>query len=470
MGKNSVKMKYTMPPAVLAVLSILSLISVGSITFNIPPLHSSYAQSATSATPGNIAAPLADANITKQIGKIIPNEWIVTLRDNATVTPQASNSSIKALSDEAENRGVQVTSSLPEIGVFVVNTPPGGVSALADVQEDPNVQSVEPAVVQGILDQSAPTGIQRIDAQPTTNTTTTTMTNQGNSTGKSTNATIGIIDTGIYLNHPDLNVVNSVSFVPGTTNGNDDNGHGTHVAGIAAAKDNNIGVVGVAPGAKLWAIKVLDKDGVGSSAAVLSGIDFATAHAKELDVINLSLGGGFSVAENTAIRRAAERGLAVVVAAGNSHQDASSFSPASAPEAITVSAAADSDGKCGGFGIPTTRGRDDSFSAFSNYGKIVDIMAPGVNINSTWKDGGYKAISGTSMASPHVAGAAALYKSVHHSATPEQVLDALLSAASTPTTICKTGANGHGYLVDRSLDLDDVEEPLLDTQVLVDRR
>ena len=160
-----------------------------------------------------------------------------------------------------------------------------------------------------------------------------------------------------------------------------------------------------------------------------------------------------------------DAGITVVVAAGNYHDDAINYSPASAPEAITVSALADSDGKCGGQGPSTTRGADDSFATFSNYGDIVDIMAPGVNILSTWKDGGFNTISGTSMASPYVAGAAALYKSANPSATPEQVLDALTSIASKITTKCYPDS-GHGYSVDRSQDLDDEAEPLLYTKNL----
>jgi subtilisin len=463
MERNSLYVKFTVP---LAVLTILSLVSPGNVAVNGSVVHPAYAQSASMPTnTANITAPVSGANITNTAGTLIPNVYIVTVKDNATFDTQASNTAIRALSNEAENKGIQVTQSLPAAGAFIVKTPPNGISALDDVKKDSRVLAIEQAQTVVVSSQSVPTGIQRIDAQPAAATAL-----DGNVTSNPVNATIGIIDTGIDLKHPDLNVVNGVTFVPSTTTANDDNGHGTHVAGIAAAKNNDIGVVGVAPGAKLWAIKVLAGNGAGSSADVLSGINYAIQHAKELDVINLSLGGGFSVAENTAIRRAVEAGITVVVAAGNEHVDASTTSPASAPQAITVSAAVDSDGKCGGLGMPTSRGRDDSFATYSDYGKIVDIMAPGTLINSTWKDDGYKAgLSGTSMAAPHVAGAAALYKSVHHSATANQVLDALLSIASTPTTVCKAGVNGHGYLVDRSADLDDVAEPLLDTQGLVDR-
>jgi subtilisin len=479
MQKLNTKRRLFISLIILAVM-LSSSISVATKL----PYNTIYAQNVTSnhnlnnysVSSNNNKSDLSGANLT-HIGDIIPNQYIVTLKDNATINEQQANSTISALSDESSANGVQVLAELPSAGVVIIKTPPNSISALADVTGDPNVADVEQDKVVGISSQTVPTGVQRIGAEPLTgagstitNTTTTTTQNQlvqaAPSTVKPVNATIGIIDTGMDLNQPDLNVVKQISFVPGVITGNDDNGHGTHVAGIAAAKDNNIGVVGVAPGAKLWAIKVLDSTGSGSTSSVLAGIDYAIKNAKLIDVINLSLEGALSDAENTAIKRAVQAGLTVVVAAGNHQTDASSTSPASAAEAITVSALADSDGKCGGMGPATSRGPDDSFATFSNYGKVVDIMAPGVDILSYWKNGGFNTISGTSMASPHVAGAAALYKSVHHFATAEQVLAALDNLASTPTTICN--GDGHGYLVDRSADLDNVAEPLLHTTHLID--
>lgn len=459
------------------VLAILSY----SIFSAADPFQPAFTQSAiqnTTATDANGITSLS-ANETRALGTIIPNEWIVTLKENATMLPQQAESSIAALSDTIENAGVQVTAALPEVGVLVLRTPPNQVSGdevgvLADIEEtDPNVLTIEPNRVQGIFEQSIPTGIERIDAEPDTTVGATNSTsppangnmstpdNKTQSTGNVTSV-IAVIDTGIDLDNPDLNVITDVSFVPGVTSGDDDHGHGTHVAGTVAAKDNAEGVVGVAPGANLVAVKVLDADGFGSTASVLAGIDYVIANANETDVANLSLGGGFSVAENTAIRRAVEKGVTMVVAAGNEHIDASSVSPASAPEAITVSAIADSDGKCGGLGAPLGSMKDDSFASFSNYGEVVDIAAPGVRINSTVPDGGFNAFSGTSMASPHVAGTAALYKSANPNATPDQVEAALLSIASDSATNCDLKANnGKGYIVDRSMDWDDEAEPLL---------
>ena len=221
---------------------------------------------------------------------------------------------------------------------------------------------------------------------------------------------IAILDTGIDMNHPDLNVIEFVNFVENSSDDDDRQGHGSHVAGISAALDNDVGVVGVAPGAKLWAVKVLGDNGQGSLSSIVSGIDYVTQHADEIEVANMSLGGEFSSdILNQAITNSVAAGIIYVVAAGNDDTDAASFSPANHPQVITVSAIADSDGKSGGTGPQTSAGSDDSFATFSNFGSVVDIAAPGVDIQSTFRDGGYARLSGTSMSSPHVAGVAALY-------------------------------------------------------------
>jgi subtilisin family serine protease len=249
-------------------------------------------------------------------------------------------------------------------------------------------------------------------------------------------ADIAVIDTGIDTKHPDLNVAGGVNCSTGT-NYEDGNGHGAHVAGTAAALDDGTGVVGVAPGARLWAVRVLDETGNGSWSSVICGVDWVTAHAADIEVANLSLAGSGDSGNCTdgglrqAICRSVEAGVTYVVAAGNSRVDVSSQVPASFPEVITVSALADFDGLPGGLGKATCRtDRDDTLAAFSNYGTGVDLIAPGVCINSTWKGGGYNVISGTSMASPHVTGAAALYLSDHPGATPAVVAGALKAAGN----------------------------------------
>lgn len=254
--------------------------------------------------------------------------------------------------------------------------------------------------------QLLPNGVNRIDSD-------LSSTVAGNNKGI-VNADIAVLDSGIDLKHQDLNVYRQKTFVTGTSSANDNNGHGTHVAGIAAAKDNQVGVVGAAPGAKLWAIKVLDKNGAGLLSDVIAGIDYITANAKEIDVVNISFGCECkSSALDSSINNSISKGITYVVAAGNSGKNAQSFSPASNPNVITVSAIVDTDGKCGGKGPATSYGKDDSFATFSNYGGAVDISAPGVGIYSTDKGASYSTMTGTSMATPHASGAAALYKALN---------------------------------------------------------
>ena len=241
--------------------------------------------------------------------------------------------------------------------------------------------------------------------------------------------------------------------------GNDDNGHGTSVAGIVAAKDNSAGVVGIAPGARLWAIKVLANNGIGMSSDIIKGIDYVTENVNEIDIVNLSFGGeGTNDALRTAIARSVTAGVTYVAAAGNQGRDASSFVPASFPEVITVSAIVDTDGKCGGLSsVSTSSGKDDTFASFSNYGSAIDMAAPGVQIKTTARGSSYtSSFTGTSASAPHVTGAAALYKVEHPSASPSDIRNALGSLGSLPSTICD--GNGHGYFTG---DKDSSAEPLL---------
>jgi subtilisin len=271
------------------------------------------------------------------------------------------------------------------------------------------------------------------------------------------NADIAILDTGIQLSHPDLNVYRQKTFVSGTSSANDDNGHGTHVAGIAAAKDNSRGVVGVAPGARLWAVKVLGSSGSGSISTIIKGIDYVTQNAEEVDVANLSFGCECtSTALNTAISNSVEAGITYVVAAGNNAKNAATFSPANHPSVIAVSAIVDTDGKCGGLGASTRYGGDDTFASFSNYGSVIDLAAPGVSIYSTYTGSTYATASGTSTAAPHVAGAAALYDATHSGASPSTIASSLKSTGSKPSTVCD--GRGHGYFYG---DPDSYSEPLL---------
>jgi len=205
-------------------------------------------------------------------------------------------------------------------------------------------------------------------------------------------ATAWVIDSGIDLDHPDLNVdvARSRSFIRDSSP-EDGDGHGTHVAGTIAAKNNTIGVIGVAPGAPVVAVRVLDRRGSGSTAGVIAGVDYVAANGRAGDVANMSLGGGVSSALDTAVLNAAATGVRFTIAAGNSATSATTTSPGrvNGPNIYTVSSFANG----------------DVWSSFSNFGNPpIDFAEPGSAINSTSLNGGYTVMSGTSMAAPHLAG------------------------------------------------------------------
>jgi subtilisin family serine protease len=249
----------------------------------------------------------------------------------------------------------------------------------------------------------------------------------------------------------------------------DNNGHGTHTAGIAAAQDNREGVVGVAPGARIWAVKVLDSQGEGSFGTVICGLDWVYKHRKEIDVVNLSLSGEGAESDcddqslHKAICKVVEAGVPVVVAAGNQGQNVAGDSdsrgrvPARYDEVITVSGFADSDAEPGGDGpITCFRSDDDTFLRFSNFGKDVDIAAPGDCILSLWNNGNAREESGTSEAAPHVTGAVANYVAIYEDEhgkrpTAEQSREWLLTEAS----VAQDSAFGF------TGDPDDFPEPML---------
>ncbi len=206
------------------------------------------------------------------------------------------------------------------------------------------------------------------------------------------NAIAWVVDTGVDARHPELRVHKgkSTSVIDSSRGLSDGQGHGTHVAGIIGARDNDFGVVGVAPGVTIASVKVLDDEGKGTADSIIAGLDYAASRAREGDVINLSLGGGYNKAVNDAVLRASQSAT-VVVAAGNYRGDARNYSPASTEGAnvMTVSA----------------MDAEDVFNQSSNYGNPpIDCAAPGVDILSTAPGGGYASYTGTSMAAPHVAG------------------------------------------------------------------
>ena len=331
---------------------------------------------------------------------------------------------------------------------FSIRIPFGDSDTLRMLYNTPSVYAIESDQRIHAVFQPLPTGIDRVDGD-------LSPTQSGNGVG-SVNVDIAIIDSGVDLDHPDLNVYREKTFVSGTTTADDDNGHGTHVAGIAAAKDNNFGVVGAAPGVRIWAIKVLDSTGSGFISDAIAAIDYLT-NAGEVEVANMSFACPCRpFALDAAINNSVSKGITYVAAAGNDGMDASFFSPANNVNVITVSAVADTDGKCGEQGVPTPVGNDDSFASFSNFGSPIDIAAPGVFINSTFLGGSYEILSGTSMSAPHVAGGAALHKSIVPSLTPSGIKTSLIISGSPSNAVCD--GNGHGPFFG---DPDTQHEPLL---------
>lgn len=222
-----------------------------------------------------------------------------------------------------------------------------------------------------------------------------------------------VIDTGVRVGHQDFGGRASSGFdaIDNDDDANDGNGHGTHVAGTIAGTEH-----GVAKKAKIVAVRVLDDSGSGTTEQVVAGIDWVTRHHSGPSVANMSLGGGVDEALDAAVTKAVASGVTFAVAAGNESADASTSSPARVPEAITVASST----------------KDDRQSDFSNFGKGVDIYAPGSDITSDWNtsDSATNTISGTSMATPHVTGAAAVYLAGHPDATPAQVSAALTGGAT----------------------------------------
>ncbi|MBP5940569.1 S8 family peptidase [Streptomyces acidiscabies] len=293
-----------------------------------------------------------------------------------------------------------------------------GYTATLSAQEarrlaaDPSVASVEQNQTVRLADttqSSAPWGLDRVDqaALPLSGTYT-----YPDSAGSG--VTAYVIDTGVRITHAQISGRATYGYdaVDGDTTAADGNGHGTHVATTIAGS-----TYGVAKKAKIVAVRVLDNSGSGTTAGVIAGVDWVTANHSGPSVANLSLGGGASASLDTAVRNSIASGVTYAIAAGNSNVDASSSSPARVTEAITVGATTNTDAR----------------ASYSNYGSVLDIFAPGSSITAGWytSDTATNTISGTSMATPHVAGAAAVYLAGHTSATPAQVATALVSGSTT---------------------------------------
>lgn len=360
--------------------------------------------------------------------QVIPDQYIVVLNEGVS---NPGNTARALAAQNAVNLGHVYTTSLRGFSFR------GSAAAAQALARNPNVAYVEADVQAQAINQELVSGVARIGAD---------FNAVANIDGVDdrVDVDVAILDTGIDVNHPDLNVVGGRRFYSITggrpknrgsfedNNFDDDAGHGTHVAGTVAALDNDIGVVGVAPGARLWAVKVLDSSGSGSFSDVIAGIEYVTNNAA-IEVVNMSLSGQGSLNSlRTAIQNSVAAGVVYIVAAGNDGRDvygndgvfgtSDDVIPASYPEVAAISAMGDTDGQPGGIGADTSYSTaDDAFASFTNFsasvipgnpvnspGAAIDIAGPGVDITSTYIGGTYAIASGTSMASPHVAGLAAL--------------------------------------------------------------
>jgi serine protease len=357
----------------------------------------------------------------------IANRYIVVLRDDAGFKAMDVEATQRAL--VASYRADVVQSYRSALRGFVADMSEADALALA---EDPMVAFVqEDGVVHASTTQSGATwGIDRIDQRTLPLSGTYVYGNDG------TGVSAYVIDTGIRTGHNELGGRAHAGFSAiNDGNGSEDcNGHGTHVSGTIGGT-----TYGVAKNVQLYAVRVLDCSGSGSDSGVIAGVDWVTQHKQLPAVANMSLGGGSSPALDTAVRNSIAAGVVYAVAAGNDNLDACSGSPADVAEALTVGAT----------------GSSDARASYSDWGTCVDLFAPGSSIKSSWgtSNTATNTISGTSMATPHVAGAAALYLSANPSATPAQVATALTSNASpgvgnrgtgSPDKLLYTGFIGGG--------------------------
>lgn len=328
-------------------------------------------------------------------GKLIRDQYIVVLKEggNARAVAAIAGANPKYVYEHVLNG-------------FAAELNPGQLKAL---QQNPNIDYIEPDqevaldTTQYMDSNGDPWGLDRIDERdlPLSGSYTYAYTGSG--------VRAYIIDTGLQSDHPQFETRAMNVYDAFGGNGSDCNGHGTHVGGTVGGK-----TYGVAKKAYLRGVRVLDCNGSGSTSGIIAAVDWIRKNRINPAVANMSLGGGYSSSLNTAVNNLAKSGVFVAVAAGNSKADACNYSPASASYAFTTAASDKSDYK----------------ASFSNYGTCVDAYAPGVNIKSAWISGGVQTISGTSMASPHVAGVAALYKHKYGNVSSSEITSWLKNNAT----------------------------------------
>ena len=326
----------------------------------------------------------------------ISNQYIIVYNGNST--PSSRVSGTQSYEQNSSMLQQSTASLLAQYGIpasaikqtyvsgmngFTAELTPEQVTKL---KSDPNIQSIE-------QDQTVTLGTAPAESTtpPSSQLVPWGVAKVGY--GPAIGKTAWTIDTGVDITHPDLTVdaTRCMSFLGSGTTAQDQNGHGTHVAGIIGAKNNSMGVVGVAAGATIVALRALDASGSGTMSNIIAAVDWVASHAQRGDVVNMSIGGGISDALNGAVYMASLKGIFFTIAAGNAATNAATISPACVNgEYIYTIAAMDS---------------NSMWASFSNYGAPpIDYCAPGVSITSTYLNGQYAMLTGTSMAAPHMAG------------------------------------------------------------------